>query len=522
MSDTHMPEEPQPVDGEDTRSIEDLTEAAAGGLRWVAYARIVIEVLLFAAMVFISRLIPPAAFGIFAVILLVQELAVTMPMEGVGGALVQRRAVDREHLEAGFALTILTSVVLATVSALVAVFIVGPIFGHETEVLLLATTPYYLLGAVFAMPMAVLRRRLDFRLMSILDVTQNGVRALATIALALAGLDAPALVFGGMIGIVVAVVAALILAPVPLPRWHRQAARDLLPYGGPAALATLAWTGFRNGDYAVIGGFLGPTQAGLYWRAYQLAVEYQSKIAVTMTQIAFPVLSRSRGMGELLELRQRMVRLQTVVIFPLLALLVLLAPAIIPWLFGSNWDEAVTPTQILVLGGAATLVINAAGSALMAVGRARAVLGYGVAHFVVYVGSVVVVAHLGIVAVAVAGSVVHGLFLWVAYEVMLRDEVPSPFRVMVGDLWPALVGCLGLAIPAVPVCLLLEGAGAPVLALVAAVTLAAGIGYLVTLRIVAPSSARDLGLALARIIPDRFLALIPRRGRGDTEPAPAL
>ncbi len=150
------------------------------------------------------------------------------------------------------------------------------------------------------MPMAVLRRGLDFKVMSILDVAQNTVRAAATIALAVIGLDASALVFGGMIGLAVGVVLGLWLAPVPLPRWHRQAARDLLPYGGPAALATLAWTGFRNGDYAIIGGVLGTAQAGLYWRAYQLAVEYQSKIAVTMTQIAFPVLSRSRDIEEML------------------------------------------------------------------------------------------------------------------------------------------------------------------------------------------------------------------------------
>jgi lipopolysaccharide exporter len=519
MAETTITETPLPADGEDTRTIEDLTEAAAGGLRWVAYARIIIEVLLFASMVFIARLIPPSAFGIFAVILLVQELAVTMPMEGVGGALVQRRNVDREHLEAGFCLTILISVVLAVVAGLLAVFVIGPIFGHETKVLLLATTPYYLLGAVFAMPMAVLRRRLDFRLMSILDVAQNGIRALATIALALCGLDAPALVFGGMLGLLVATVAALILVPVPLPRWHRQAARDLLPYGGPAALATLAWTGFRNGDYAVVGGFLGTAQAGLYWRAYQLAVEYQSKIAVTMTQIAFPVLSRSRDIDELLALRQRMVRLQTVVIFPLLAVLVLLAPAIIPWLFGSNWVEAVTPTQVLVLGGAASLVINAAGSALMATGRAQAVLGFGVAHFVVYVGAVVATAHLGIVAVAVSGSVIHTLFLGVAYEVMLRDDVPSPMRVLVGDLWPALAACVGLGVLAVPADLALEAAGVPVTALIAGVGLAAAVGYLGMLRLCFPSSARDLGLAIQRIVPARILNL-GRRGAG--EPAPAL
>lgn len=521
MAGSKIPETPAPVDGENTRTIEDLTEAAAGGLRWVAYARIIIEVLLFAAMVFIARLIPPEAFGVFAVIVLVQELALTMPMEGVGGAIVQRREVSREHLQTGFLLTIVTSLLLAAAAALTAFLLIEPVFGHEAMVLMLATTPYFLLGAIFAMPMAVLRRRLDFKLISILDVAQNGVRALATLALALFGFDAPALVFGGMLGLAVGVVAALWVAPVPLPRWHRQAARDLLPYGGPAALATISWTGFRNGDYAIIGGVLGTAQAGLYWRAYQLAVEYQSKIAVTMAQIAFPVLSRSRDMAEMLALRQRMVRLQTAVIFPMLAVLVLLAPEIIPWLFGDNWTEAVVPTQILVLGGAATLVINACGSALMSMGRAQALLGYGVAHFVVYAAAVIATAHLGLAAVAISGSVVHAVFLGVAYEIMLRGEVKHPLRVLFSDLLPAAASCLGLMLLALPASLALTDAGAPVTAVVAGVGFAAAVGYLGALRIFFPSSARDVFLAVQRILPSRVtnFGRSRRSSGGDSEPA---
>ncbi len=93
-----MGEEPP----EDVLSNEDLTAAAAEGLRWIAYSRIAIELALFGSMVFLARLIPPAAFGIFAVIVIVQELALTMPMEGVGGALVQRKSVSRNHLQGGW------------------------------------------------------------------------------------------------------------------------------------------------------------------------------------------------------------------------------------------------------------------------------------------------------------------------------------------------------------------------------------------------------------------------------------
>lgn len=489
----------------------DLTQAAAEGLRWIAYARVAIEIVLFGAMVALARLIPPAAFGIYAVVVIVQELAVTMPMEGVGGAIVQRRSVTREHLRSGLALSLAIGLVLTAITALAAILIVGPLFGEQTELLTIATTPYFLLGAVYAIPVAVLRRRLDFRRIGILDVSQSAIRALATLALALAGLDAPALVFGGMVGMAAVLVPALLFAPVPLPWWNPRAVRDLLPYGGPAALATVAWTGFRNGDYAVIGSVLGPAQAGFYWRAYQLAVEYQSKIAVSMTQIAFPVLSRAERIAELLALRQRMVQLQTVVLFPLLTMLLVLAPVVVPWLFGPAWEPAVLPTQILVLGGAASLVINACGSALLAEGRARAVLGYGIAHFVVYVGAVLAVARFGIAAVAIAGSAVHAVFLAVAYVVLLRGYVLSPISVLGRDLAPATVACAALAALAVPADRWLDGVGAPALAHMVGVGVVGGVAYLAALRAWFPASAHDLRAAIERIL-----------RRGSTGPSPPL
>ena len=489
---------------EDVLSNEDLTQAAAAGLRWVAYARIAIEVVLFATMVLLARMIPPSAFGIFAVVTIVQELALMMPMEGIGGALVQRREATRDHLRGGLALSLALSLLAAGVTVLIAVVLVGPLLGHRTEMLTIATTPYFLLGAVYAVPMAVLRRRLDFRRLSIIDLALNATRALASLALAFAGLDAPALVFGSMAGMVLALCLALAFAPVPLPGWRPKAMRELLPYGGPAALATISWTGFRNGDYAIIGSVLGPAQAGLYWRSYQLAVEYQGKVANAVAQVAFPVLARTEGTEALLALRRRMVQLLAVLVFPLLALLVILAPVVIPWLFGPAWEPAVVPCQILVAGGAATLAINTCGSALMAEGRARALLGYGVAHFAVYAGSVLAVAHLGIAAVAVAGSVVHGLFLLVAYFVLLRGRAENPLGVLWRDLAPALVACAALVALAAPARWGLEVLGAPVLPLMAGVAGAGACGYLVALRLLFPASAHDLFGAIRRLLPARF------------------
>ena len=182
-------------------------------------------------------------------------------------------------------------------------------------------------------------------------------------------------------------------------------------FGLPVSIASLSWIGFSNVDYAIIGARLGALETGFYFRAYTVAVEYQTKIAVVMSQVGFPVLSRTSGAAELSQLYRQMIRMLTIVLFPLLVLLAISAPVAVPFLFGSQWTHAVVPVQILALGGATTLLINAVGTVLMATGRARTLLGYGTAHFVVYGLTVLVVVRLGIVAVAIAAAVVHSLFL---------------------------------------------------------------------------------------------------------------
>ena len=102
-----------------------------------------------------------------------------------------------------------------------------------------------------------------------------------------------ALAYGLVAGAAVSSAIAMTGARPPLPRLRRRAVRDISEFGLPAALAAVAWTGFANGDYAVIAARLGTVAAGQYWRAYTLAVSYQSKVSILMQSMAFPLLSRS-------------------------------------------------------------------------------------------------------------------------------------------------------------------------------------------------------------------------------------
>ena len=198
-----------------------------------------------------------------------------------------------------------------------------------------------------------------------------------------------------------------------------------------------------------------------------------------------------------------------------------MAPVLVPWMFGPHWDAAVTPTQILVVGGASTLMIDACGSALMAVGRASTLLGFGVAHFVFYVGAVLALVHLGLNAVAIGGAVVHTVFLGVAYLALLRGEVKSPTEGALARRRPGAGVCAGLVALAVPANLALGAVSAPAFLHILATSAAAGVGYLVVLRLAFPACARDLARRPPPAAPDRAATLLRRpRFGGARGPAP--
>ncbi len=496
----------------DDQAANELRDAAAHGVRWSAIARPTVEILQLGSIVILARLIVPAEFGRYAIALIAQEVAYLMVAGGLSSALVQRKTIDREHQQTGMALGLLAGLALAVITLVAASVIVAPIFGERTAFFVRLMAPLCLVSALSTVPTATLRRNMAFRRLSEIEVLSTLARVVVCIGLALAGMSGEALVLGVLAGSLATGVIAWVSAPPPAPRLYRKAARELLAYGLPVSLASVSWIGFSNVDYAIIGARLGALQTGFYFRAYTLSVEYQSKISVVMSQVGFPVLARTRSAAELSQLYRQMVRTLTILLFPLLVLLTITAPVLVPFLFGAQWAPAVVPVQILALGGASTLVVDAVGTVFMATGRARALLGYGIAHFLVYGLTVLVVVHYGIVAVAIDAAVVHTLFLVVAYVMMLSGSQERPISRLLSDIAPATLSCVGLLVVALPVSMGLSAIGAPAFLWLAAVGLVAIPPYLLTLRLGFPESWRSQRSILERIVPaSKGLSRVGRR-----------
>lgn len=481
--------------------------------------RVVREVLALGTTVVLAHLVTPSAFGRAAVALALLPLATILTFEGFASVLVQKPDLEALHVRAATLLSLVSGAVLSALTFVLARPVGGAIFGSDTGALLQMASPVFVLAAAGSVSRALLWRRLDFKTIGLSDVAGLVANSGVSLGLAFAGQGGRSLI-AGAVAQTLAISAVLIAgAPPPRPAIARSTHRDIVGFGLPAALAGLVHTCFSNVDFIIVAARLTAEQAGFYWRAFQLGAVYQDKLSSVMMQLAFPIYSRTEGREELGRLHQRAARVHAAVIFPFLALLVVLAPTLVPWAFGAMWRPAVVPTQILAVAGMAAAVLAGYPQVLLAVGEPKALLRFNLVKLGVYGGAVLVAVGWGLTGLAITVAVVYVLIVVAAYGVMLAPRLGMPLGRVAAELVPASAGCLSLWAVTVPFTLLIG----PFLPAPVLLAIAGPLGLLVhclVLRTGFQSVWNDLATLAGRVVP------VPRRRRASAPaidaPAPAV
>lgn len=483
----------------DGRSLRDRAISSA---RWVTAGRVVCEVASFAALIALARLLTPAEVGDAAVAMVVFALASGFLAGSFGTPLVKAGELRDEQIEVAVLLSLLAGVALLLLCVLVALA-VAPILGRAPAEMIALASPCFVFSAVSAVPLALRSRQLDFRRIMAIEVLASLAGSITAVGLAAGGVGSAAMVLGSVATTAVAAAVAPLGSGSRWPRWHPGVAGPLLRFGVPASASALFFTAVRNVDYALVSARLSAAQVGFYYRAYTLAVDYQLKISNVVVRVLFPVLSRTDNPAAFRAARGRVIRLHTVVLFPLLAILLVTAPVLIPWLYGSQWQEAVTPAQILVGAGVATTIGTGIGPIMLAAGRPNALLVNNVISFTCFATVVYVCAGYGLIATCIGVVAYRLVALSVSQYFLATRLLGIPLHhTLITDPGPAAVSSAALLAVAFPVAAVLDGAPPAVAVLVPAV--AGLIAYLAVLRSLFRDAWSDVVLVVAGAIPQRL------------------
>jgi O-antigen/teichoic acid export membrane protein len=175
---------------------------------------------------------------------------------------------------------------------------------------------------------------------------------------------------------------------------------------------------------------------------------------------------------------------------------------LVPALFGSQWEPAVLPAQILALGGMGFAVTAGAEQMAIAAGYPGTLMRFTVAQLAAYAAIVLAGTLWGLTAVCVGVAAFRWGVALLSYRVLLRP-FDIPVRQIVIDAGPALVGLVPLLVAGFAARAELTAASVPALVTTAATAAVCLPVYALTLRFVFPAVARDL-IAIARRLLGRF------------------
>lgn len=494
-----------------------LSGRTLGSLIWMGSGTGVQAVLRAVVLLILARLLTPEAFGAVAAALVVVNFSNIFAQLGIGQAIVQRPALSVEYVRTAFTLSIALGVVFTAVVWLLAPLLAGLFSEPELVGVLRALSVSFLVTGPAVAAQGLLQRDLAFKRLAIVETSSffTGF-ALIGIAAALVGWGVWALVAAHLSFLVLKGIAFLAINKHPMkPLLDPASASELARMGGGFTIGRLFNFLALQGDYFVVGRWMGLAALGAYSRAYELMVAPASLFGKVVDVVMFPVLSKVQD--EPKRLATGFLRgLAAVVLMtmPLCLVATILAHEIVLTLLGSQWLSVVPAFQVLALG----IFFRTSYKISEAVMRAKGAVYARAWRQAIYAACVVVGAwvghHWGL------GGVAAGVLVAITVNFALMTSAAARLaEVSTGDivavhapvaLFTALMGAVTLA-TALP--LRLAATNSAIVLLVAG--LAAGSCAVLLIRLAAPAVLGPHGLWVAQRLTSaaRVSAVLPRRWR---------
>ena len=275
------------------RGQRTLAHKTASGVAWISLFQVARQLLQIASVSVLARKVPPSAYGLVAMAVLITNFLETVRDAGTGSALVREREVSDDLAATVFWLTC----GLGLIITLIMVVVSWPASRFFHEPMLAAVLQFLSIGffvsAMGVVPLAMLNREMAFRKVALAQTAGAVSGTVVAITVALAGGKVWSLVAGSIAMNAVTTVAIWISSPFRLKAVFRPSdARHLVSFG-------LNLSGFnvlnyfsRNADNLLVGKFLGSVPLGYYQMGYTLMTYPLQNFASVVAQVVYPALSK--------------------------------------------------------------------------------------------------------------------------------------------------------------------------------------------------------------------------------------
>lgn len=386
----------------------------------------------------LSRLLTPAEFGMYVVINAIVA-AVSASFQEFGGAnyLIQKKTLSDAHIRTAFTITFGISIVLAIVlfscSDALARF-----FGQEglkagiaVSTLNFAMTPF---SAVIS---ALFRRDMEFGKLAICSLAANMVSVTVSIVLAVLHYSFMAPIWGTLASNIALTFLLMGMCKArPALRLSLSGYRDVLKFSTYSGGVSIVNVFYNLAPQLFLARLLDFAAVGLYSNAVGVAKVFDKLVGQVLSPVIMPaIVSQNRNGGDLKRIYLDAMALLSVVHWPFLAFLAIMAqPIVLLWL-GATWLEVVPLARMICIGYLALFVASLTYPVLVAIGSVRDALIASLISLPPSLLVVFVASFMGVQAVAAsamltlpfqAGVAIH--FIARHLDISLRDVFRATFK----------------------------------------------------------------------------------------------
>ena len=365
----------------------NLKQKAASGMVWTALQKYSTMIIQFISGIILARLLTPYDYGCIGMLSIFMVLAEAFIDGGFGSALIQKKRPTQVDYSTVFwwnlAMAFLMYFVLYISAPAISRFYNIPLLCDVLRVEGLVLFIY----SLNIIQRNQLKKKLNFKLLSIISVSTSIVALCVTIVMAYKGM-----------GVWSLVAQNLILAAIPSvvfwfyvkwrPKWvfSWQSFKELFGFGVYMFMTNLISKFTKQIQGLLIGKVYNPSTMGYYSKALGTEKLASTSISQIMTQVTYPLYAEAQD--DLVAMRNMIKRLTTTIAyitFPLMFILLLCAKPIFVLLYSERWLASIPFFQVLCIAGLATCLQSVNLQTISAIGKSRVMFWWSVIKQIVII-----------------------------------------------------------------------------------------------------------------------------------------
>lgn len=400
----------------------DLKKKTVKGTGWSILSQAVRLAMRLIVVAILARLLTPDDFGLIAMVTVVTNLLLVLNDAGIPSAIIQKPGLTEDQISSSFWLNMLIGIAISLIFAALAPLIA--LFYSEDRLLPITLTlsPMFFIASFGMIQFGLLSKKIDFKPIAISEIGAATIAGVTAIVLALVGAGVWSLVFQVL-------TASFILALLlwinsewkPSLHFKLRETRGIVRFG-------VYLTGFqfvnyfnRNLDNLLIGRFLGSEQLGFYDVAYKILLFPLQNISGVIGRVMFPALSTIQDdNARMRDAYVNATRFIASISFPLITIIIVLAPQFTMVILGGQWERSIEIIQILAVVALAQSLAVTTGWLYLSKGKTNIMFLWGMITAIVYAAAFIIGLHWNIEGVATAYAIANVILIYPGFAIPFR------------------------------------------------------------------------------------------------------